>query len=183
MRAIVLCLLLLTLPAAAQPKPTARAAEFDALFAGLKAATNEATSEKIDRRLRQLWSQSVAPSAGLLLNRSARELNANAAQDALDDVEAALVIDPAAPEAYHRRALARAALGDLPGALSDLNETLRREPRYYPALQSLSHLAEARGDHKGALSAWEKVLDLNPKVQDGAERLDAIKRKAFGSDI
>lgn len=182
MRAIALCLLLLSLPAAAQPKPTARAAEFDALFAGLKAATNEATSAKIEARLRQLWSQSVAPSAGLLLNRSARELNADAAQDALDDVEAALVIDPAAPEAYHRRALARSALGDFPGALADLNETLRREPRYYPALQSLSRLAEERGDHKGALSAWEKVLEINPKAPDGEERLQSLKRKAFGDD-
>ena len=182
MRAIALCLLLLSLPAAAQPQPTARAAEFDALFAGLKAATNEATSAKIELRLHQLWSQSVAPSAGLLLNRSARELNAAAAQDALDDVEAALVIDPAAPEAYHRRALARSALGDFPGALADLNETLRREPRYYPALQSLSRLAEERGDHKGALSAWEKMLEINPKQQDGAERLAALKRKVFGSD-
>ncbi len=187
MRAATLCFLLLSLPALAQPalaqtRPNSRAAEFDALFAGLKAAPSEATAAKIEARLHQLWGQSIAPSAVLLLNRSTRELNHDAAQDALEDVEAALVIDPAAPEGYHRRALARSALGDFPGALADLQETLTREPRYFPALASLSHIAEAREDHKGALAAWQKLLELNPKHPDGQDRLKTLTRNALGSD-
>jgi tetratricopeptide (TPR) repeat protein len=74
-------------------------------------------------------------------------------------------------------------LGNFPAALADLQETLRREPRYYPALQSLSRIAEQREDHKGALSAWEKVLELNPKHPDGQERLKALTRKALGEEM
>ena len=182
MRAVTLFLLLLSLSALAQPRALSRTAEFDALFAGLKAAPSEETAAKIETRLRQLWSLSVAPSAILLLNRSTRELGHDAPQEALEDVEAALVIDPDAPEGYHRRALVRSALGDFPGALADLQETLKREPRYFPALQSLSRIAENREDYKGALSAWEKVLELNPRLSDGQDRLKALTRKVFGDD-
>jgi tetratricopeptide (TPR) repeat protein len=183
MRIAVLVFVLLSLPALAQPRPGGRAAEFDALFAGLKAAPSEETAAKIEGRLRQLWSQAIAPSAVLLLNRATRELGNDAAAEALEDVEAAIVIDPEAPEGYHRRATVRAALGNFPAALADLQETLRREPRYYPALQSLSRIAEQREDHKGALSAWEKVLELNPKHPDGQERLKALTRKALGEEM
>ncbi len=181
--AALVCFVFLSLSAVAQPRLGGRAAEFDALFAGLKVAPSEATAAKIEARLRQLWSRGIAPSAVLLLNRSARELGNNAAQEALEDVEAAIVIDPEAPEGYHRRAMARAALGDFSAALADLQETLRREPRYYPALQSLAQIAEEREDAKGALSAWEKLLELNPKHPDGQERLRTLIRKALGDEM
>ena len=184
MRFVIFLSVLMALPALAQPRgPAARASELDALFAGLKAAPSEETAVRIERRLREVWTLGVSPAALLLLNRSSRELASSAHEAALEDVEAALVIDPEAPEGYHRRALARAALGDFGGALVDLQETLRREPRYFPAWLSLSRLSENRDDAKGALAAWEKVLELHPKIPNGDERLQVLRRKALGDDI
>ncbi len=182
MRALALiAALTLAVPALAQPRPTSRAAEFDALYGGLKVAPSTETAAKIETRLHQLWALSIAPSALLLLNRATRELP-EAPQEALEDTEAALVLDPAAPEGYHRRALVRFSLGDYPGALADLAETVKREPRYFPAWQTMARIAEQREDHKAALTAWQKVLELNPKIPNGEDRLKSLTRKALGDD-
>jgi tetratricopeptide (TPR) repeat protein len=180
MRRLLALLLLIATPALAQTGPGSRASAIDALIGALKAAPDEQVASQIEDRLELLWSQGVAPSALLLVRRSARELSADANQEALDDIEAALVLDPAAPEAYRTRALARYALGDYPGALADLQEALTREPRYFPALESLSRLAEDQGDSKGALEAWKRVLSVSPKTPGSEERLKTLTKKALG---
>ena len=172
--------LLIALPAAAQPRPTGRAAEIEAMVTALKAAPSEELAGKIEGRLRELWVQSASPSAQLLMGRGMRDLGNHAADDAVDDFDAALTLDPEVPEIFHRRALARAAAGDYVGALADIQETLKREPRHFSAFKSLSRIAEEREDWKGALAAWEKVMELSPRTPDGEERLKSLRRKAFG---
>jgi cytochrome c-type biogenesis protein CcmH/NrfG len=44
----------------------------------------------------------------------------------------------------------------------------------------LSRIAEAQGDWKGALAAWQKVLELDPHTLHGLDRLELLQRKAFG---
>lgn len=182
MRPFVLLFLLIALPALAQPRPTGRAAELEALAAGLQAAPSEEAAARIEGRMRELWAQAISPSALLLIKRGMRELANAAPQEALDDIEAALVLDPEAPDAYLRRGLVRSELGDYPGALADIQETLRREPRHFPAWQSLSRIAETREDFAGAIAAWKKVLELSPKTPEGEERLKALTKKLLGED-
>jgi tetratricopeptide (TPR) repeat protein len=178
MRHLLTLLLLIASPAQAQTG--GRASAIDALIGALKTAPNEMVASQIENRLEELWSQGVSPAALLLVRRSARELAADANHEALGDIEAALVLDPAAPEAYRTRALARYALGDYPGALADLQEALTKEPRYFPALKTLSRLAEDQGDRKGALEAWQKLLQISPKTPGSEERLKLLTKKALG---
>lgn len=176
----LLLLCMLAVPALAQPRPAGRAAELDAMIAALKLAPNEEVAAQIEGRLRQLWMQAASPSAVLLLNRGMRELGNNATDEAIDDLDAALVLDPNLPDAFHRRAMARAAAGDYRGAIADIQEALTREPRFFPALQSLSRIAEERNDFKGALSAWQKSMEFSPRTPDGQDRLKALTKKVYG---
>ncbi|MBU6498801.1 MAG: hypothetical protein KGQ40_09760, partial [Rhodospirillales bacterium] len=70
--------------------------------------------------------------------------------------------------------------GDYHGALADIEQTLKLEPRHFPAFEALSRIAEALHDDKGALAAWQKALDLSPKTPGGAERLKALTLKVQG---
>ena len=180
MRIAALLFLLLAAPALAQPRPAGRAAELDALFAGLKLAPSEATAERVEARIRELWAQATAPTALLLIRRAGRELAADAAEEALDDADAALVLDPATPVGLQCQAEARYATGDYAGALADLRAALQREPRFFPAFETLSRIAEDHDDAKGALAAWQKRLEISPKTPDGEERLKTLTRKAMG---
>ena len=56
-----------------------------------------------------------------------------------------------------------------------------------PTASSLSRtspaLAEARGDWKGALVAWQKLLELDPQTPGGQTRLRDLKRRALGRAV
>lgn len=180
--------LLPALPVLAQPappssRPDARRGETEALLDALKAAPNEQAAGALVAKLQESWLRAGAPVAVLLLSKGTRNLRNDADEEALEDFDAALVIDPAYLEAYHRRAVARATLGDYRGALADLQEVLTREPRHFLALKTLSSIAEERQDFSGALRAWEKVLELAPKLPDGQDRMKTLRVKAQGEEL
>jgi len=52
----------------------------------------------------------------------------------------------------------------------------------FAALETLSRIAEARNDYKGALAAWQKALELSPRTPDGADRLKALQKKVLGEE-
>jgi tetratricopeptide (TPR) repeat protein len=195
MRAVVLvmCGVLPALPLAAQPRPAAppaatppaeaRPTELNALLDALKAAPSEPAAAVLQARISKLWLEQGGPAAALLLNRGARNLQNNAADEALADFDAALALAPDLAEAYNRRAMAHFELGNYPQALGDLQAALQRDPRHFSAFQTLSRIAEAREDWKGALAAWQKLLEFNPKQPDGAERLEMLRKKAFGEQL
>jgi tetratricopeptide (TPR) repeat protein len=176
-----------TQPRATQPRATPPAAgrqatELDALLDALKAAPTEPAAALLQARIGQLWLAQGGPAAALLIGRGERNLQGNAADEALADFDAALTLAPDLAEAYNRRAMAHFELGDYPHALADLQEALRRDPRHFSAFRTLSRIAEAREDWKGALAAWQKLLEFSPKAPDGEDRLKALRKKALGEE-
>jgi tetratricopeptide (TPR) repeat protein len=189
---LLLAALLAPLPALAQAPPLApsrpdarpdgKRGETDALLDALRKAETEEAAAGFEAKLRESWLRAGAPVAALLLGKGTRNLRNDADDEALDDFDAALTIDPDYMEAYNRRAVARSTLGDYRGALADISEVLRREPRHFGALQTLSRIAEARGDSVGALAAWEKVIELAPNLPGTRERLKVLRSKALGEE-
>ena len=87
---------------------------------------------------------------------------------------------PTLLDAWRGRAQSRLRLGDPAGAARDLQEALRLEPRNFLAWQDLSRAAEARGDWRGALAAWQKLLEHDPHSPGAADRLRDLRRRAIG---
>ena len=175
-----LLLVLLATGASAQPgsKPN-----LDALFTALKAAPSDEAAAAIEAQIKAYWADQATAAVKLLLTRGARELSENAPKDALDSFDAALDLSPDLLEGWRGRAAARRASGDYVGAIKDLGEVLRREPRSFVAFQDLSRISESRGDWKGAYAAWQKVLEISPHTPGGQERLKDLRRRAFGEEL
>ena len=180
---VMACLGLAVLPASGQPRPAPPRETVDTLLEALKVAPSEDVARVLEQKIRKRWFEAGSGVATLLMGRGMRDLANRAEREAVDDFNDALVLEPNLTEAFHRRALARMALGDYASALADLQETLRREPRHFAALQTLSRIAEQRGDFKGALAAWKKVLELSPKTPEGEERMKMLSRKVFGEEL
>jgi tetratricopeptide (TPR) repeat protein len=157
-------------------------ATLDRLLNALKSAPSEQAAAPLEQQIVQLWLNQGTPAVTLLMSRGLRELKADASQDAIEDFTDAIALDPNLAEAYHQRALARYASGDTLGAIADLQATLQREPRSFAAFQTLSAIAEARKDWKGAYDAWQKVLELDPKTPGGQDRLKDLRRSALGEE-
>jgi tetratricopeptide (TPR) repeat protein len=189
MRALLaLCLwLLLPDPAAAQAAAAARGAaarqaELDRLFEALRGAPDEAAGAGVESRIRALWAQAASPAASLLLRRGLRNLEGNAPDEAVEDFDAALTLQPDFAEAWVMRADSLARLGDTAAAARDLQEALRLEPRHFGALLALSQLQEDRGDLAGALRSLEAALAIHPKLAGGVQRLRELRRRVHGDD-
>lgn len=124
--------------------------------------------------------QQPSPAAAMLMARGDRDLHNEAGGEALADFDAVLVLEPDFSEGYNHRAVARAVLGDYDGAVRDIQAALARDPRNFSALEGLSHVAEQQGNWKGALDAWQKALDIDPRTPGGIDRLDMLHRKVEG---
>ncbi len=174
-------LLALSVGAQAQTPPQQRAA-IDRMLDGLKAAPDERTAGDLEARLQQAWLRAGSPVVTLLMSRGLRSLNAGQTEEAEQSFSDAIVLQPGMSEAWYQRALARYRAGNMTGTIQDLAQTVQLEPRDFAAFRTLSEIAGARGDWKGAYGAWKKVMDLDPKTAGGEERLRMLQRKALGED-
>ncbi|TPG51523.1 hypothetical protein EAH89_19955 [Roseomonas nepalensis] len=172
-------------PPLASPMPRAgaaeaRRAELDRLLDSLAAAPDEAAAAPIQARIQALWAEGGSPAVGLLLRKSLRALQANEAPDAVEDLDAAITLQPDFPESWVLRGQAQAASGDRAAAAADLREALRLEPRHFGALMALSDLQEEAGDAAGALRSLEAALRINPWLPGAAQRRRELSRRALG---
>lgn len=178
----VLAVLFMPLVAHAQGA-TERHDAAEKLLDALKAAPNEAAAGALETRIRQLWLQMTTPAVTLLMSRGVRELKAGAHEEAIGVFDDAIVLDPNLAEAWHHRAIAKFQFGDRDGAIRDIEETLKREPRHFAALRTLAEIAVSREDWKSAHSIWESILQLDPKTPGGADKIKDLRRRALGEEI
>jgi Tfp pilus assembly protein PilF len=188
MRALLVLFVAVWTPAFAQaadgpaPPGADRKAVIGHMLDALKAAPSEDVAAPLEAQITQLWLQSGSPAVSLLIARGLREMQADTPQDAVDDLGAAITLQPDFAEAYHQRALARLAAGDTPGAIADLQETLQHEPRDFGAFRTLADIAEQREDWKNAYAAWEKLMEIDPKTPGGEDKLKDLRRRALGDE-
>ncbi|WP_270939087.1 tetratricopeptide repeat protein, partial [Falsiroseomonas oryzae] len=140
-------------------------------------------AQLVEQRIRVIWAQGVSPAAGLLLRRGARNLQGNAPDEALEDFDAALVLEPAAPDVWLMRARALAALGDRAAAARDIQEALRLEPRHFAALVQLSEMQDEAGDATGALRSFDAALAVHPRMPGAEDRRRELQRRAEGDAL
>ena len=177
-----ICLVAALLLGSAQAPAPGRRLSTEDLTTALHAAPNEQAAAMIEGQLRRRWHDAASPALKLLLSRGARELNEGAPKDAADSFDAALDLNQDLLDAWRGRAQARLRLGDAGGAVRDIEEALRRDPRSFAAWQDLSRIAEARGDWQGALSAWQKMLEIDPRSPGGQDRLRDLRRHVLGEN-
>jgi cytochrome c-type biogenesis protein CcmH/NrfG len=162
--------------------PADKHAAIDRLLTALKSAPNEQAASRLEEQLQQAWLQAGTPAVTLLMTRGLRALGAGQNDDAAESFSDAITLQPDTTEAWHQRAVARYHDGDVNGAIHDLEETIRLEPRNFLAFHTLADIAAAREDWKGAYAAWQKVMDIDPQTPGGANRLRDLKKKALGED-
>ncbi|MBB5694821.1 tetratricopeptide repeat protein [Muricoccus pecuniae] len=173
------------IPPQAMPMPRsgaaeARRVELDRLLDALATAPDEEAAAPLQARIQALWAEGGTPAVGLLLRKGLRAMGANEPGDAVEDLDAAITLQPDFAESWVLRAQAQAAVGERRAAAADLREALRLEPRHFGALLALSELQEEAGDAEGALRSVEAALRIHPQLPGGAARRRELTRRARG---
>ncbi|HET6183951.1 MAG TPA: tetratricopeptide repeat protein [Acetobacteraceae bacterium] len=169
-------------PAMAQAPQIDPQAAAGRLLDALRRAPDEQEAALVEAHVEELWAQEGSPAVRLLMARGTRELKAGDDGDAREDFDAALALDDTLASAWYARAEARAAAGDTTGAVADLAQAVKREPRDFLAYRMLADIAAQRQDWKSALAAWQKLLDIDPMTPGGAHRLKELTVKALGQE-
>ncbi|MBS0960278.1 hypothetical protein JK168_06645 [Acetobacter thailandicus] len=151
-----------------------------ALVVQLAHTTSADEAHLIADKLESLRSAGLSPTTLLLLRRARKDVTDQKPDDASEDMNDALALQPEKAVLWRSRAQIRLVAGDLKGAVSDLGTALQKDPDDATSWALLSTVEEQRKDGKAALKAWQKVLSLNPTADKNHKRLDALHILAYG---
>jgi len=182
MRGICLVTAAVFLAAAAPPDPA------QPLLDALKQAPTPLQAATIEAAIEQAWRAMATPAVQLLVESAMAKLQHNdpktgGIKSAVEDMDAAIDLQPGIADLWRLRAQVRFATGDEAGAAADLAQALSREPRCFPALADLSRMAEARHDYKDALLAWDKFLQVDPHAEGAQQRRARLQRQLSGEPL
>jgi len=155
----------------------------DFLFGALKAAPDDETAKAIEQRIWAMWVRTPSDTAGLLMTRVQKAIEAKDSDLAIQLLDAIVKIKPDYVEAWNRRATIYYLKKDYGHALADIREVLKREPRHFGALSGLGLILQDIGDDKQALEVYRRALAVYPRLQRIPDLVKELQQKVEGRDI
>jgi len=168
------------------PKPNAtevRQQTLDLLFKQLATAKDEETAKGISGTIEHIWAHSESDTANLLMERGSASLIAGHYPLALSLFDKLVALKPKWAEAWNKRATARFRADDLEGAMADIDQVLKLEPRHYGALAGMGLILQKSNLNKQALDIFRKALALNPKQPELRKLIENLTLEVEGRDI
>ncbi|HQK89320.1 MAG TPA: tetratricopeptide repeat protein, partial [Acidobacteriota bacterium] len=109
-----------------------------------------------------IWTAAAGAGDPPSLQRAKELFKARQYAESLEACNQAIAEDPAYAESYRQRALCRQRLGDLPGALADLDRAIAVDPTDATSWSSRSSLKRRMKDAAGAWADIERAAALAP---------------------
>ncbi|MSR15291.1 MAG: tetratricopeptide repeat protein [Gammaproteobacteria bacterium] len=151
------------------------APELPALFDQLQDSTDPSLAIVYEQEIWQRWLTGPTDVAGDNLN-AARAAMSLDKLDRADTLLAELTKStPKFAEAWNQRALLRFLRKDYVGALRDIDETIRLEPRHFGALSGRGQCYLRLNQPQAALAAFEEALAIHPWLADVTRHAEILR--------
>ena len=160
-----------------------RANVLDRLFGQLKTSPDSDSAKGVAEAIQRVWLRSGSDTADLLMTRAVTAMAVKDLQTAETVLDSLVGIEPDWAEAWNKRATVRFMRDDIDGAMSDIDETLRREPRHFGALTGLGAILQKSELDKRALEAYRRALEVYPEQPEIRKIVDKLKLEVEGRDI
>ncbi len=164
-------------------KPADRKAVLDELFNRLGKAKNRRQARGIVRSIERAWMNSGSDTADLLMTRAALAMKKKNHRLALQLLDKIVYLEPGWSEVWNKRATVRYFSDDPDGAVSDIAETLAREPRHFGALVGLGFILRRAKLEKLSLKVFRRALEINPQLKNISSIIDKLKVSVEGQGI
>jgi tetratricopeptide (TPR) repeat protein len=168
------------------PKPPPEAVRqqmLDVLFERLRKASQQEDAQHIATSIQQIWLQSHSDTANLLMQRATASVQEGQFPLALSLYDKLIGLEPGWAEAWNQRAVTRFLTGDADGAMADIGQVVKLEPRHFGALAGMGMILQGAGLDKGALEIFNKVLVIYPLDPDVQKLVEKLTLEVEGRDI
>ena len=152
-------------PSHAPAAPSSPARDIDRLYQRLARTPYSDEAAGIIAEIDHLRRQSGSDAADLLFGRALKARASANVPLALKLFDAVVYIYPDWPQAWKERATTRFQSGDSAGAMTDLAQTLKRDPRDIDALTGLAAMMLDSGNPEAALKVYDSALTLAPAYE------------------
>ena len=152
----------------------------ETLFAKLQTATDPVAIQSLEAAIWEQWVMVPEGPRRELMLRGITEMQQRQLKQSVETFSQLIEMAPDLSEAWNKRATAYWLLGNFPASLSDICETVKREPRHFGAYSGLGMIRAQMGEYPRAVAAFELAKKYNPHIvgiDDEIERL-----KAMGGD-
>lgn len=168
----------------ALPKtPAEREKTLSDLYALLATADDEEAAKAIADAIERVWMHSGSATIDLLMERAMKAMSEKNTDLALKLFDHVVELAPDFTEAWNRRAYVHFVLNDVERALGDLRRALALDPHHYKALDGLGQILREVGQKKGALKAFQQLLEVHPFWQNAKQAVDELEREVEGQGI
>ncbi|MGE0596590.1 MAG: tetratricopeptide repeat protein [Hyphomonadaceae bacterium] len=154
----------------------------DAMFTELAAADTAQAASAVEAQIWTRWADSGSPTVNVLLERAAAAENAGDNELASRFLDQACDLAPEFAEPWNRRANIAYEAEDYAGAISAIQETLKREPRHFGALTGLGLIYEELGQDRSALEAFRAALAIHPYYELAQRGVSRLEPRVDGRD-
>jgi tetratricopeptide (TPR) repeat protein len=169
--------------AAAPATERSAGSSLDDLFHDLKRSGNEAAAARIASRIQREWTRSGSRSIDLLMQWASTAMQARKFDTALDLLDQVVTLSPDYAEGWNRRATVHFMMNNYALSMSDIDRTLRLEPRHFGALAGMAQILQRTGRKEPALKAYERVLDVYPMMRNAQDQVGTLADELAGEGI
>ena len=152
----------------------------DDLFARLRLATAPAEIEALQNGIWQLWLTTDDVALDKELEAGMRAMQAADHTSAIAAFTRIIQLQPDFAEAWNKRATAYYLRGEYRASLTDIAETLRREPRHFGALGGQASILQQLGDYPHALQVLGRLAAICPHLPGLREQQLALREQLDG---
>ncbi|TRL32043.1 hypothetical protein [Rhizobium straminoryzae] len=151
------------------------------LFDALKRERDPEKARSIASQIMASWKDSGSATVAFLMQWADTSIDQKKNAAALDFLDQVTVLKPDYAEAWNRRATLHYAMGDTRKSMADINEVLKRNPRYFPAIAGMATILTESGQDELALKAWERYLDIYPAEREAQQAVEKLSEKLAGN--
>ena len=152
----------------------------DTLFSKLQTATDPVAIQSLEAAIWEQWIVVPDGPQRELMMRGIAEMQQRQLKQSVETFSKLIEIAPDLSEAWNKRATAHWLLGNFPASLSDICETVKREPRHFGAYSGLGMIRAEMGEYPRAVAAFELARKYNPHIIGIQGEIDRLK--AMGGD-
>ena len=155
-------------------------AMLDTLFAKLQTATDPMAVQSLETAIWEQWIMVPDRAQRELMMRGIAEMQQRQLRESVETFSKLIEMAPELSEAWNKRATAYWLLGEFQASLSDICETVKREPRHFGAYSGLGMIRAEMGENARAVAAFELARRYNPHIAGIDDEIARLK--AMGGD-